>query len=128
MKTATCENLHNRPTRRRFSNLSDYKRGKPVTHNHYKVSLPPQLAQPDKPVLFLIAEDLVNKLCRCGSIYLEKVDDVRDEMISNIGLGDFGSRHLLIMQDRNLVILGDCPLSRATERQLRDSYTVFQNY
>ena len=33
------------------------------------------------------------------STYLERVDDVKDEMISNIGLGDFGSRLLLIGQE-----------------------------
>ena len=108
--------------------MSDYKRGKPVGGNHYKLSQPPQLAQPDKPALFLIAEDPVNKLCRCETIYLEKVDDVRDEMISNIGLGDFCSRHLLIMQERNLVILGEYPLSRATVCQMRENYIGYQNY
>ena len=48
-------------------------------------------------------------------------------MISNIGLGDFGSRHLLIMQERNLVILVEYPLSRATERQMRENYTGYNN-
>ena len=48
-------------------------------------------------------------------------------MITNIGLGDFGSRHLLIMQERNLVILVEYPLSRATERQMRENYTGNNN-
>ena len=31
-------------------------------------------------------------LCHCEGTHLEKIDDVRDEMISNIGLGDFSNR------------------------------------
>ena len=40
-------------------------------------------------------QDLVNNLCNCESTYLERVDDVRDEMI-NHWLGNFGSRLRLI--------------------------------
>ena len=40
--------------------------------------------------------DLVNKLCKCESTYLERVDDVRDEMIKH-WLGNFGSKLQLIV-------------------------------
>ena len=48
------------------------------------------------PVLHLITQDLVNKLCNCKSTYLGRVDGVRDEM-KNHWLGNFGSRLRLIV-------------------------------
>ena len=42
------------------------------------------------PVLHLITQDLVNKLCNCKSTYLWRVDGVRDEVI-NHWLWNFGS-------------------------------------
>ena len=52
-------------------------------------SASPDITQPDTtcmilyvPLLYLITHDLVNKLCNCESTYLERVDDVRDEMVN----------------------------------------------
>ena len=43
----------------------------------------------DVPVLDLITQDLVNKLSNCESTYPERIDDVRDEMINKIDMGDW---------------------------------------
>ena len=69
------------------------------------------------PVLYLITQHLVNKLCNCESTYLERVDDVRDEMINHrLGNYAFGSR-----------LHGEHPLSRATEHQTKN-YVGYHNY
>ena len=53
------------------------------------------------------------RYCRCESTYLERVDDVRDEMISNIG--NFGSRLLLIVQ-------------KTTKQQMQENCIRYHNY
>ena len=44
-------------------------------------------------------QDLVNKLSNCESSYPERIDDVRDEMINNVDMGDFGSGLFLVGQE-----------------------------
>ena len=67
------------------------------------------------PVLHLITQDLVKKLCNCKSTNLGRVDGVRDEVI-NHWLWNFGSR-----------LRGEHPLCRATERQT-NNYVGYHNY
>ena len=71
-------------------------------------------------VLHLITQDLVDKLCNCESTYLDRVDDVRDEIINNWHR-NFGSR-LSPLVDR-----GEHPLSRATARHTKN-YVGYHNY
>ena len=56
--------------------------------------------------MYLITQDLFSKLSNCESTYLEGVDDERDEMINNIGIGDFGSRFVLIGQEATYFVAG----------------------
>ena len=44
--------------------------------------------RPCVPVLYLITQDLVNKLSNCESTYPERIDDVRDEIKNKIDKGD----------------------------------------
>ena len=53
----------------------------------------------------MLRRGLGNKLSNCESIYLERVDDVSDEMINYIDMGDFGIRLLVIGQE-SLHLLG----------------------
>ena len=55
------------------------------------------------PVLHLITQDLVKKLCNCKSTYLGRVDGVRDEVI-NHWLWNFGSRLRLIVGSIRYVV------------------------
>ena len=41
------------------------------------------------PALYLITQDLVNKLSNCESTYPERIDDVRDEIKNKIDMGDW---------------------------------------
>ena len=45
----------------------------------------------------MITQDLVYKLSNCESTYPERIDDVRDEMINKIYMGDFISSRLLLV-------------------------------
>ena len=54
-------------------------------------------------ILYLITQDLVNKLSNCESTCLETADDVRDEMINNIDMRDFGSRLLVFLGGASVI-------------------------
>ena len=68
------------------------------------------------PVLQLITQDLVKKLCNCKSTYLGRVDGVRDEVI-NHWLWNFGSRLRLIVGSIRYVV-----------RRQTNNYVGYHNY